>query len=50
MCLARVGYCGIGRLAEVRFQRSRPVLFQRIEQYLSSSFTGRPAPGTLASD
>lgn len=48
--LAQGGYCGIGRLAEVRFQRPRPVLVQRIEKYLSSLWGARPASHALASD
>jgi multidrug resistance efflux pump len=42
------GYCGIGRLAEVRFQRARPAFLERAERFLWSFFQGWPPPDELA--
>jgi biotin carboxyl carrier protein len=45
------GYCGIGRLAEVRFQRRAPALIERAERLLSSLVdTWSSSRDKLASD
>ena len=48
MSTAGRGYCGIGRLAEVRFQRARPALLERAERFLWSLSPGRSSPDELA--
>jgi multidrug resistance efflux pump len=45
------GYCGIGRLAEVRFQRKAPAWIERTQRFLSWLSDKRPASrDKLASD
>lgn len=48
LAIADRGYCGIGRLAEVRFQRARPAFLERAENFLWSFSQGRSSPDELS--